>query len=355
MVTYPSTHGVFEEDDQGDLRDRPRARRPGLHGRRQHERAGRPLPARRHRRRRLPPQPAQDLLHPARRRRPGHGPDRRRGAPGAVPAAAPGRRDRRRATAIGAVSAAPWGSASILLISWAYIRMMGGDGLTAGDRRSRSSTPTTSPSGSTRTTRSSTAARTGCVAHECILDMRHFKKTRRHRGRGRRQAPDGLRLPRADDVVPGRRHADGRADRERVQGRARSLLRRDDRDPRRDRARSRTAARPREDNLLKNAPHTADAVLADEWNRALLAREGGVPAAVAARATSSGRRSPHQQRARRPQAGLHLPADRELRRRRRRRRPGQRNANGCDHGDRSPSAASRRSTAPSLLFTQSRT
>ena len=34
----------------------------------------------------------------------------------------PGGRDRRRAQAIGAVSAAPWGSASILLISWAYIR-----------------------------------------------------------------------------------------------------------------------------------------------------------------------------------------------------------------------------------------
>ena len=44
MVTYPSTHGVFEEAIQRDLRDRPRARRPGLHGRRQHERAGRPLP-----------------------------------------------------------------------------------------------------------------------------------------------------------------------------------------------------------------------------------------------------------------------------------------------------------------------
>src|SRR6202044_4001768 len=32
---------------------------------------------------------------------------------------------------LGAVSAAPWGSASILVISWMYIRMMGPDGLTA--------------------------------------------------------------------------------------------------------------------------------------------------------------------------------------------------------------------------------
>src|SRR5438477_7742727 len=34
------------------------------------------------------------------------------------------------ASGAGAVSAAPWGSASILLISWAYIRMMGAAGLT---------------------------------------------------------------------------------------------------------------------------------------------------------------------------------------------------------------------------------
>src|SRR5207237_652327 len=32
--------------------------------------------------------------------------------------------------AIGPIAAAPWGSASILLISWAYIRLMGGDALT---------------------------------------------------------------------------------------------------------------------------------------------------------------------------------------------------------------------------------
>lgn len=30
---------------------------------------------------------------------------------------------------IGAVAAAPWGSASILFISWSYIRMLGGTGL----------------------------------------------------------------------------------------------------------------------------------------------------------------------------------------------------------------------------------
>ncbi len=75
--------------DPGDLRHRAPPRRAGLHGRRQHERPGGAVPPRRLRRRRVPPEPAQDLLHPARRRRPGDGPHRRRGAPGALPPRAP--------------------------------------------------------------------------------------------------------------------------------------------------------------------------------------------------------------------------------------------------------------------------
>ena len=76
------------------------------------------------RRRRLPPEPAQDVQHPARRRRPGHGADRRGGAPRAVPAGHPVDTTGG-GGAIHAVSAAPWGSASILLISYGYIRMLG--------------------------------------------------------------------------------------------------------------------------------------------------------------------------------------------------------------------------------------
>ncbi len=72
----------------GHLRRGPRARRPGVHGRRQHERAGGPDQPGGDRRRRLPPEPAQDVRDPARRRRAGDGADWRRRAPGAVPAAA---------------------------------------------------------------------------------------------------------------------------------------------------------------------------------------------------------------------------------------------------------------------------
>ena len=91
MVTYPSTYGDLRGGDRAHLRDRPRARRAGVPRRREPQRAGGPLPPGRRRRRRLPREPAQDVLHPARRRRPGHGAHRRRGAPGEVPAAPPGR------------------------------------------------------------------------------------------------------------------------------------------------------------------------------------------------------------------------------------------------------------------------
>ena len=82
--------------DPRHLRHRPRAWGPGVHGRREHERAGRVDEPGGDRRRRLSSQPAQDVRHPARRRRPGNGPDRRRRTSGAVPARASARADRRR-------------------------------------------------------------------------------------------------------------------------------------------------------------------------------------------------------------------------------------------------------------------
>jgi len=74
---------------------------------------------------------------------------------------------------IGPVSAAAWGSASILTIPWMYIRMMGADGLTEATRiailnanyiarRLDPHFPILFK------------GRNGLVAHECILDLRHF-------------------------------------------------------------------------------------------------------------------------------------------------------------------------------------
>ncbi len=74
-------------------------------------------------------------------------------------------------TGIGAIAAAPWGSASILPISWAYIRLMGGSGL-------RRATLTAIASANYVAQRLDEhypvlyAGRDGFVAHECILDLR---------------------------------------------------------------------------------------------------------------------------------------------------------------------------------------
>ncbi len=84
--------------------------------------------ARRLRRRCQPSQPAQDLLHSPWRRRPGMGPI---GVKAHLAPFLPGHPAVDGGTAlVGPVSAAPCGSASILVISYLYILMMGGDGLT---------------------------------------------------------------------------------------------------------------------------------------------------------------------------------------------------------------------------------
>ena len=64
----------------------------------------------------------------------------------------------------------------------------------------------------------------------------------------------------------------------------------------------------------KNAPHTAAAVTRRRVGPALLARAGGLPGAVGARAQVLARGRPHRQRLRRPQPGLHLPERRGARR-----------------------------------------
>ena len=145
MITYPSTHGVFEPEIRDICDIVHAARRPGLSRRRQSQCPGRAGAARRLRRRCLPYQPAQDLLHSPRRRRPGHGADRRARRisrpflPGTSAAGAGADMP------VGPVSAAPFGSASILPISWAYMSDDGRRGADGGDARSRFSMPITSP------------------------------------------------------------------------------------------------------------------------------------------------------------------------------------------------------------------
>ena len=79
------------------------------------------------------------------------------------------------ASGVGPVSAAPWGSAGILPISWAYIRMMGADGL-------REATQVAILAANYVARRLAPhfpvlyTGRAGLVAHECILDLRAITK-----------------------------------------------------------------------------------------------------------------------------------------------------------------------------------
>ena len=93
----------------------------------------------------------------------------------------------------GPISAAPWGSASILVIPWMYIRMTGAEGLTAATRiailnanyiakRVGHCFPILY------------TGRSGLVAHECIVDLRQFKKVTVE---DVAKTADGLRIPRA--------------------------------------------------------------------------------------------------------------------------------------------------------------
>ena len=80
MMTNPNTLGLFEEHIERGGAPGARLRRAGVRRRRQPERARRHRAARRPRLRRDALQPAQDLLHAARRRRAGLRPGRRLGA-----------------------------------------------------------------------------------------------------------------------------------------------------------------------------------------------------------------------------------------------------------------------------------
>ena len=78
--------------------------------------------------------------------------------------------------AIGAISAAPWGSASILPISWVYISLMGSEGL---KRASQVAILNANYIAKRLEKHYDTLykGKNGYVAHECILDTRSFKDT----------------------------------------------------------------------------------------------------------------------------------------------------------------------------------
>ncbi len=184
--------------------------------------------------------------------------------------------------AIGAVSAAPFGSASILPISWMYIAMMGAVGLTAATEvailnanyvahRLAPHYPVlySGPG--------------GLIAHECILDLRALKDAS---GIGvedvaKRLMDYGFHSPTMSFPVPGTlmvepTESESKAELDRfcdamiaIRGEIREVE---------------AGRMSRDDNPLRNAPHTADVVTADVWDHAYSRELAAYPVAGLRRA-----------------------------------------------------------------------
>jgi glycine dehydrogenase len=174
---------------------------------------------------------------------------------------------------IGAVSAAPWGSANILIISWVYITLMGGAGLTEATkyailnanyiaRRLDKYFPVLFK------------GHGGLVAHECILDLRAFKSVTVE-DVAKRLMDYGFHAPTISWPVPGtmmieptESESQGELDRLcdaliSIHGEIQAIE---------------SGAADKQANLLKGAPHTADMIASDNWNKPYSREQAAFPA-----------------------------------------------------------------------------
>ncbi len=163
---------------------------------------------------------------------------------------------------LGAVSAAPWGSASVLVISWMYIRMMGAAGLTDATKvailnanyvakRLDSFFPVLY------------RGATGLVAHECIVDLRGWKKHGLEVDDAAKRLMDyGYHAPTMSFPVPGTfmiepTESETQSELDRfcdamisIHGEMQAVV---------------NGESDKANNPLKHAPHTAKAVCSDAW------------------------------------------------------------------------------------------
>jgi glycine dehydrogenase len=167
---------------------------------------------------------------------------------------------------IGAVSAAPYGSAAILPISWMYIAMMGAAGLTAATESAILAANYVAKRLAPHYPVLYSGAG-GLVAHECILDLRPLKETSGISvdDVAKRLIDYGFHAPTMSFPVPGTLMV------EPTESESKEELDRfiDAMITIRDEIRAVEDGRSdREDNPLKHAPHTAAVVVADGWSHA---------------------------------------------------------------------------------------
>jgi glycine dehydrogenase len=181
------------------------------------------------------------------------------------------------AHASGPVSAAPWGSSSILVISYAYIRMMGPDGV----KRATEQAILSANYVATRLAEHFPVLYRGArgrVAHECILDLRGLKKSAGIEvdDVAKRLIDYGFHAPTVSFPVAGTlmvepTESESLAELDRFCEAMISI--------RKEIAEVEAGRAPREGNVLKHAPHTAEVVTAAEWNRPYPRQLGAFPSA----------------------------------------------------------------------------
>ncbi|MDB5295046.1 MAG: hypothetical protein JWO31_1029, partial [Phycisphaerales bacterium] len=176
---------------------------------------------------------------------------------------------------VGPVSAAPFGSPSILVIPWMYVRMMGGDGLTLATKTAILSAnyiakrldghyPTLFK------------GRNGFVAHEAVMDCRMFDAAAgvKVEDIAKRLMDYGFHAPTMSWPVPGTlmiepTESESKAEVDRFCDALIGI---------RDEIRAVEEGKAdRADNPLKHAPHTAAAVTADEWKHAYGRQQAAYP------------------------------------------------------------------------------
>ena len=195
---------------------------------------------------------------------------------------------------VGAISAAPLGNAAVLPISWMYMRMMGEAGL-------RAATETAILNANYVAARLAdhyalhysggiAGLKGGGVAHECILDLRPLKDATAAGSPAqgisaedvaKRLIDYGFHAPTLSFPVPGTlmvepTESESRAELDRFCDAMIAI--------RAEIAKVESGAWPRDDNPLKGAPHTAEALLAADWSHPYTREEAAYPSAALRRA-----------------------------------------------------------------------
>jgi glycine dehydrogenase len=176
---------------------------------------------------------------------------------------------------IGAISASPWGSASILPISWIYIALMGSAGLTEATkvailnanyiaRRLDAHYPVLYK------------GKNGLVAHECILDLRPVKKSAGIEvdDIAKRLMDYGFHAPTVSFPVAGTlmvepTESESKEELDRFCDAMISI--------RNEIAEVEAGRMDAHDNLLKNAPHTAAVLTSAEWSHPYTREQAAFP------------------------------------------------------------------------------